>query len=91
MTVNWQMDIGQILQVLVVIAAVIAAHFSLRGALNTFSVRLDVIEQRLAESVEMAREDMKATAERLKDHEDRMFELSGKLQHIIGSLDRRVQ
>lgn len=77
MTVNYTIDIGQIVQVLVVVAAVVGAHYSLKGSLGVFAARLDA----MAETI-------KTVMDRLARHEDAITKVTGDLQRVIGKLDK---
>lgn len=76
---NWTIDFGQILTVVVMIAAVVGAHYSLKGSLGVFGARLDALEIRFSE-----------TMTRLGKHEDAITKVTSDLQRVIGSLDRRA-
>lgn len=80
--VNWQVDVGQIIQIVVIVVAVVGAHFSLKSALAVFGTRLDAIERRLGETID-------TFSRRLDRHEGAITSVTGELQRVIGSLERR--
>jgi hypothetical protein len=47
MTVSWNMDLGQIIQVVVIITAVVGAHFSLKTRMDSLEKAIDKFGLRL--------------------------------------------
>ena len=82
MTVNYSIDLGQIVQVVVLIGAVVGAHFSLKGSLGEFRVRLDGLERRFTEAV-------LGMSTRMERHEESITKVTGELQRVIGRLEPR--
>lgn len=81
MTVNYTIDLGQIVQVLAIVAAVVGAHYSLKGSLQVFGARLDAMEHRVSDVVT-------TVMERLGRHEDSITKVAGELQRVIGRLEK---
>lgn len=80
MTVDFKMDIGQIVQVLVLIVAVVGAHYSLKSSLRVFGTRLDGLEKRFESMIT-------EFSGRMGKYEDAMLKVSGELQRVIGRLE----
>lgn len=82
MTVNYTIDLGQIVQLLVIVGAVVGAHYSLKGSLAVFGARLEALEERL-------RLVIATVTERMGKHEDAITKVTGDLQRVIGRMETK--
>ena len=80
---QWHIDVGQLIQIAVLVGAVVGAHFSLKSGLAVFGARLDSIQQRLDETIG-------SFSARLDRHESAITKVTGELQRVIGAIDRRL-
>lgn len=79
-TVNYQIDLGQIITVLTVIVMAAGAHFTVTGAVKTLNARFEDFRYDIRRAVE-------AIGSRIDKQEEAIRVIVGQVQNVIGRLE----
>jgi hypothetical protein len=82
-TVNWSVDLGQILSVVAMVLLAIGAHFAVKQTVTVVVARFDDFKLSMENTV-------KAFGVRLDKHEASIMGLVGDVQRMVGRVDGQM-